>query len=473
MDHEHVDVLDRRRRPVRHRRGLPPAGGLPRQDLRDPRGARRARRDVGPVPLPGHPLGLRHVHARLQLPAVGGREGDRRRRRRSCATSRDDGARARRRRGASASATASCAPSGRRADARWTVEAERTDTGEAVRLTCGFLFACTGYYRYDEGYTPEFPGVERFGGRVVHPQHWPEDLDYAGKRVVVIGSGATAVTLVPALAEQAEHVTMLQRSPTYVVSLPGERPDRRPRAPRAARPRPPTRSCAGRTSRSRRCSSSSAGARPRLVRALHAARASQRSCPPGYDVDDALQAALRPVGPARLPRARRRPVPGAARRARVDRHRRGSRPSPSAACASRPGAELEADVVVTATGLNLLALGGMELAVDGARGRAARDRRLQGHDAQRRAEPRHRARLHERVVDAEVRPDLRVRLPAAEPHGRARLRGVHAAHRRPDAADAAVPRPQVGLRAALDRPVPASRASRPRGGCTRTTRATS
>src|SRR3954452_730190 len=107
---------------------------------------------------------------------------------------------------------------------RWTVEAERTDTGETVTLTAGFLFACTGYYRYDEGYTPELPGAERFQGRVIHPQHWPEDLDYAGKRVVVIGSGATAVTLVPAMAGEAAHVTMLQRSPTYIVSLPNEDP---------------------------------------------------------------------------------------------------------------------------------------------------------------------------------------------------------------------------------------------------------
>jgi cation diffusion facilitator CzcD-associated flavoprotein CzcO len=110
------------------------------------------------------------------------------------------------------------------ADARWTVGVERTDTGETLQLTCGFLFMCSGYYRYDEGYSPEFPGIDRFGGRVIHPQHWPEDLDYAGKRVVVIGSGATAVTLVPAMAETAGHVTMLQRSPTYVVSIPGEDP---------------------------------------------------------------------------------------------------------------------------------------------------------------------------------------------------------------------------------------------------------
>ena len=109
-------------------------------------------------------------------------------------------------------------------DAQWTVEVEHTDTGQTSQLTCGFLYMCCGYYRYDEGYTPAFPGADRFGGSIVHPQHWPDDLDYAGKRVVVIGSGATAVTLVPAMAETAAHVTMLQRSPTYVVSLPAEDP---------------------------------------------------------------------------------------------------------------------------------------------------------------------------------------------------------------------------------------------------------
>ena len=97
-------------------------------------------------------------------------------------------------------------------DARWHVEAERTDTGEVVGLTCGFLFGCTGYYRYEAGYTPEFPGTERFRGEIVHPQQWTEAVEHAGKRVVVIGSGATAVTLIPALAERAAHVTMLQRS---------------------------------------------------------------------------------------------------------------------------------------------------------------------------------------------------------------------------------------------------------------------
>ena len=107
------------------------------------------------------------------------------------------------------------------AEARWTVEAEQA-SGEIARFTCNFLFMCSGYYSYEAGYTPEFAGAERFQGRIVHPQNWTDDIDYAGKRVVVIGSGATAVTLVPEMAKTAAHVTMLQRSPTYIVARPQE-----------------------------------------------------------------------------------------------------------------------------------------------------------------------------------------------------------------------------------------------------------
>ena len=102
----------------------------------------------------------------------------------------------------------------------WTVEVTKTATGELVVLTCRFLLMCSGYYDYAAGYTPEFPGTERFRGRLVHPQKWTSDIAYEGKRVVVIGSGATAVTLVPELAKKAARVTMLQRSPTYVISRP-------------------------------------------------------------------------------------------------------------------------------------------------------------------------------------------------------------------------------------------------------------
>ena len=107
-------------------------------------------------------------------------------------------------------------------DARWTVEAEIGRDKEQVQLTCNFLYLCTGYYDYENGYTPEWPGVSKFRGTIAHPQKWPDHLDYTNKRVVVIGSGATAVTLVPALAERAAHVTMLQRSPSYIVSRPAE-----------------------------------------------------------------------------------------------------------------------------------------------------------------------------------------------------------------------------------------------------------
>jgi monooxygenase len=112
------------------------------------------------------------------------------------------------------------------ADARWTVDvevaSERGEAKERVQITCNFLFMCSGYYRYDEGFTPDLADLETFAGRVVHPQKWTDDVAYADKRVVVIGSGATAVTLVPELAKKAAHVTMLQRSPTYIVARPSE-----------------------------------------------------------------------------------------------------------------------------------------------------------------------------------------------------------------------------------------------------------
>ena len=104
--------------------------------------------------------------------------------------------------------------------ARWTVHATHSGNAETVSFTCGFLFMCAGYYSYRGGHTPDFPGIQRFGGQIVHPQQWPADFDDTGKRVVVIGSGATAMTLVPAMARTAAHVTMLQRSPTYVVARP-------------------------------------------------------------------------------------------------------------------------------------------------------------------------------------------------------------------------------------------------------------
>jgi len=107
-------------------------------------------------------------------------------------------------------------------EARWTLEIAVEGKDEPETLTCNYLSMCSGYYNYEHGYLPDFKGMAEFSGKIVHPQHWPEDLDYAGKKVVVIGSGATAVTLIPSMAEKTAHITMLQRSPTYIVSRPGE-----------------------------------------------------------------------------------------------------------------------------------------------------------------------------------------------------------------------------------------------------------
>ena len=151
-------------------------------------------------------------------------------------------------------------------------------------LTCSFLYGCTGYYRYDEGYTPHFAGLERFAGRIVHPQHWPEDLDDTGKRVVVIGSGATAVTLVPAMAERGrarDHAAALAELRRWRCRA---RPAGRRAAPPAARDgRLPDRPVEERAAVDRR-SSSSAGARPALMRRL-LRTAAARQLPAGYDVD--------------------------------------------------------------------------------------------------------------------------------------------------------------------------------------------
>ena len=107
---------------------------------------------------------------------------------------------------------------------RWLVTAELGDTGEQVTIDCQFIFSCSGYYDYDQGYTPEFAGIDKFKGQVVHAQHWPEKLNYKDKRVVVIGSGATAVTLVPTMSKDTASLVMLQRSPTYIASVPKEQP---------------------------------------------------------------------------------------------------------------------------------------------------------------------------------------------------------------------------------------------------------
>jgi monooxygenase len=245
-------------------------------------------------------------------------------------------------------------------DARWTVEA--VHDGETIRLTAGFLYACSGYYRYDAGYTPDFPGIERFGGTVVHPQHWPDDLDYTDKKVVVIGSGATAVTLVPAMAERAAQVTMLQRSPTYIVSLPAEdtiaNSLRRLIGGRRAYPITRWKNVVQTTlfyELSRR--------RPHVVKSL-LRKATARQLPPGYDVDTHFKPRYQPWD-QRLCLVPDGDLFVAIRDGRASVVTDHIEEFTETGLRLESGAELEADIVVTATGLRLLALGGVGLAVDG------------------------------------------------------------------------------------------------------------
>lgn len=198
---------------------LPPDRPAARHQLRDPRVPRGDRRDVGSLPLSGHSLGLGHAHARVRVPPVDGREVDRRRPSISSTvrdTARDHGVDEHIRFHHRVVA-ATLVDRGRALDRRGRTHRHRRADRPHRRVP----LPVQRLLPLRRGLHPEFPGRDAFGGEIVHPQHWPEDLDYQGKRVVVIGSGATAMTLVPALANGgAAHITMLQRSPTYVVSLP-------------------------------------------------------------------------------------------------------------------------------------------------------------------------------------------------------------------------------------------------------------
>ncbi len=245
-------------------------------------------------------------------------------------------------------------------DARWTVTVEHG--GESSVMTCDFLFVCTGYYDYAGGYTPDFEGTERFKGEVVHPQHWPEDLDYAGKRVVVIGSGATAVTLVPAMADTAAHVTMLQRSPTYIAPIPGE-----DKLAKLAKRLLPT-MLAYKVVRwknvmrmmfifqlSRR--------RPNFVRKM-VRKAVEPLLPDGFDAQKHLTPSYDPWD------QRMCAVPDGDL-FRALRHGKASIVTDHIKSFTEKGIELEsgdvleADIIITATGLNLQLFGGSEVVVDG------------------------------------------------------------------------------------------------------------
>jgi cation diffusion facilitator CzcD-associated flavoprotein CzcO len=247
-------------------------------------------------------------------------------------------------------------------DARWTLTVEDPTTGATTTLTCGFLLVCAGYYRYDAGFTPDFPGVERFEGQLVHPQLWPEDLDTAGKRVVVIGSGATAVTLVPALAETAESVTMLQRTPTYIASRPSV--DRIADALRARLPASAAyRLVRGKNVMLSRFQYRLSQRRPSVMKAL-VRKGLERQLPPGYDIATHFTPPYDPwdqrfclVPDGDLFRAIRAGRAGVVTGTIETFTPTGVR--------LISGEELEADVVVTATGLRMQTLGGARLVVDG------------------------------------------------------------------------------------------------------------
>jgi len=247
-------------------------------------------------------------------------------------------------------------------DARWTVTAQRTDTGKTVRFTCSWISVAAGYYRYEEGFRPHFEGEERFAGTIVHPQHWPEDLDYAGKRVVVIGSGATAITLVPSLTEKAAHVTMLQRTPSYIVSLPGRDPIAQALAKRLPA------ALAYRIVRAKNVLLTTvmyqfSRRRPAAMKAL-LRKGQIKQLPAGYDVDthftppyDPWDQRLCVVPDGDLFRAL------SSDKASIVTDRIASFTETGIRLES--GTEIPADIIVTATGLQVQPLGGMTLTVDG------------------------------------------------------------------------------------------------------------
>lgn len=252
-------------------------------------------------------------------------------------------------------------------DARWTITAERTapdgtGTAETIQLTCGFVFSCSGYYRYDHGHQPDFPGVDRFQGPVIHPQQWPEDLDYAGKQVVVIGSGATAVTLIPSMADEAGHVTMLQRSPTYIVALPAKNP-----LVNLIRKVLPLRWSgpivrwfnALMTLGSYQLSRRRPGLVKRMIRKL-----AEWQLPDGYDVDTHFSPRYDPWDQrlCLVPNGDLFKAISAGTASVVTDH---IETFTETGIRLRSGTELDADIVITATGLELLFLGGIEATIDG------------------------------------------------------------------------------------------------------------
>ena len=248
-------------------------------------------------------------------------------------------------------------------DARWTVTVEHTGTGARTQRTCGFLYLCPGYYRYDQGYTPRWPGQQSFTGTIVHPQYWPEDLDLAGQRVVLIGSGATAATILPAIAGTAAHVTMLQRSPSYVLAMPNADPI----ANLLRKVLPERRAYAAVRWINARIGTAIyelCRKYPARARAMLRDGAIKR-LPPGYDVDTHFRPAYEPWD------QRMCLIPdgdffAAISSGKADVVTDHIESFTADGLRLRSGRHLGADVIITATGLNLQPLGGFELTLDGA-----------------------------------------------------------------------------------------------------------
>lgn len=250
-------------------------------------------------------------------------------------------------------------------DNRWLVTAQRSGPDgavELVTLTCDFLFSCSGYYRYDKGYLPEFKGMDSFRGQIIHPQHWPQDLDYAGKSVIVIGSGATAMTLVPSMAPDASHITMLQRSPTYVMSLPAKNP-----AANLMRKVLPQR-LAGRVNKWMLALGSLglyklSRSRPQTVKRLIRKQLVEQ-LPEGYDIDTHFTPSYDPWD-QRLCIVPDGDLFKAIRKGSVDVVTDRIAEFTEDGLLLESGAELRADIIVTATGLEMLFIGGVQLSIDG------------------------------------------------------------------------------------------------------------
>lgn len=247
------------------------------------------------------------------------------------------------------------------ADNQWTVRVE--SDGEQREITCSFLFACSGYYNYDEGYSPEFPGAQDFTGTIVHPQHWPQDLDYTDKRIVVIGSGATAVTLIPALANSgASHVTMLQRSPTYIGAL----PDVDPFASRVNKLLPAKPAYVLNRWKSILFQSAQYGIARRFPGFMRKQlmTMAQRRLPQGYDVEKHFGPSYN-VWDERLCLAPNGDLFRTIRKGKAEVVTDTIERFTPGGILLSSGRELPADIIVTATGLNLQLFGGAEIRKDG------------------------------------------------------------------------------------------------------------